>query len=144
MNGGSSGAVSIDLGDGSGGFAAPTTAGAGSYPGAVAVGDFNNDGNEDLAMANVSGVGNGPEPLAGNLLQNGGFEGQDAIREPTKPAQPIAGWQTPTSFRPCRSPRKLRHLKLGRHTFLAEAVDQAGNVDPTPARWRWRVVRRSR
>lgn len=36
-------------------------------------------------------------------------------------------------FRPCSSPVAYRHLKPGRHTFRAEAVDAAGNVDPTPA-----------
>lgn len=36
-------------------------------------------------------------------------------------------------FKPCSSPRSYRHLKPGRHTFRVEAVDAAGNVDPTPA-----------
>jgi hypothetical protein len=33
----------------------------------------------------------------------------------------------------CQSPRKLRHLKPGRHTFQVFATDAAGNADPTPA-----------
>lgn len=36
-------------------------------------------------------------------------------------------------FRPCDSPKTYRHLKPGRHTFRAEAVDAAGNVDRSPA-----------
>ncbi len=36
-------------------------------------------------------------------------------------------------FKPCSSPRAYRHLKPGRHTFRAEALDAAGNVDPSPA-----------
>lgn len=35
-------------------------------------------------------------------------------------------------FKPCGSPKTYRHLKPGRHTFRAEAVDAAGNVDPSP------------
>lgn len=44
-------------------------------------------------------------------------------------------------FRPCTSPKRLR-VKPGRHRFKVRAIDQAGNVDPTPATARWRVVRR--
>jgi glucose/arabinose dehydrogenase len=40
--------------------------------------------------------------------------------------------------RPCSSPERVR-VKRGRHTFRVVAVDQAGNGDPKPARWRWRV-----
>jgi hypothetical protein len=46
--------VSADvlLGDGSGGFAAPTAFATGAYSRAVAVGDFNDDGKPDLVTAN--------------------------------------------------------------------------------------------
>jgi hypothetical protein len=47
-----SGAVSILLGDGFGGFEGPTSFSVGSQAGAVAVGDFNGDGNPDLVVAN--------------------------------------------------------------------------------------------
>jgi hypothetical protein len=45
-------------------------------------------------------------------------------------------------FKPCSSPKVYRGLKPGRHTFKVRAKDRAGNVDPTPAVWRWRVRRR--
>ncbi len=52
---GSSSSVSIRLGDGSGGFTSPATpevtVGEGSY--SVAIGDFNNDGQQDFATANI-------------------------------------------------------------------------------------------
>ena len=48
----SSNNVSILLGDGAGSFSAATNFGAGSYPSSVAVGDFNGDGKQDLAVAN--------------------------------------------------------------------------------------------
>jgi hypothetical protein len=31
-------------------------------------------------------------------------------------------------FAPCTSPTKLKKVKAGKHTFLARATDQAGNV----------------
>jgi hypothetical protein len=47
-----SGTVSVLLGDGHGGFGVPTSYPAGTEPDSVAVGDFNHDGNLDLAVAN--------------------------------------------------------------------------------------------
>ena len=44
--------VSILLGDGTGNFSAPTNFAAGDVPLSVAVGDFNGDGKQDLAVAN--------------------------------------------------------------------------------------------
>lgn len=44
-------------------------------------------------------------------------------------------------FRPCRSPRRYR-LALGRHSFRAFAIDAAGNRDPSPALFRFRIARR--
>ena len=50
--------VSILLGDGTGNFSAPTNFAVGSTPFSVAVGDFNGDGKQDLAVANDSDPGN--------------------------------------------------------------------------------------
>ena len=44
-------------------------------------------------------------------------------------------------WKPCSSPRTLKRLRVGRHRFSVRAIDAAGNVDPTPAKRRWRVVR---
>src|SRR5439155_1618760 len=46
--------VSILLGDGTGGFGAATNFTVGTEPYSVAVGDFNRDGNPDLATANFT------------------------------------------------------------------------------------------
>ena len=46
-------------------------------------------------------------------------------------------------LRPCQSPYSKR-VKPGRHKFVAAAVDAAGNVDPTPASWRFKVLRKRR
>ena len=40
----------------------------------------------------------------------------------------------------CVSPRTIRKLKVGAHSFYARAIDAAGNVDATPARRNFRVA----
>jgi DNA-binding beta-propeller fold protein YncE len=42
-----------------------------------------------------------------------------------------------TSWLRCRSPKRYRIVRRGRHTFQVRAMDRAGNVDPAPARKRW-------
>ncbi|MET0559821.1 MAG: hypothetical protein ABW065_14325 [Solirubrobacterales bacterium] len=44
-------------------------------------------------------------------------------------------------LRPCTSPRTYR-VALGRHAFRVAAVDAAGNVDPTPAAFKFHLIRR--
>lgn len=43
-------------------------------------------------------------------------------------------------FRPCSSPQRYGPLAPGRHVFRVRAVDRLGNVDPTPARWRFEIL----
>jgi hypothetical protein len=40
----------------------------------------------------------------------------------------------------CRSPFAT-NVKPGKHKLAVQAVDPAGNVDPTPATFRWRALR---
>ena len=70
------------------------------FPVDVAVGDFDQDGTQDLATANFGDdtvsirPGGGPSALAGNLLENGGFEGAGAVREfDNGPFSAPPGWQ---------------------------------------------------
>ena len=42
--------------------------------------------------------------------------------------------------KPCTSPKKVRRLSNGRHTFTAIAVDALFNIDPTPAVWKFTVM----
>jgi hypothetical protein len=44
-------------------------------------------------------------------------------------------------FRGCRSPFTTKRLSLGAHSFRVRAVDSDGKADPTPALWRFRVIR---
>jgi len=43
------------------------------------------------------------------------------------------------AFAPCTSPFKVK-VKVGKHTIEVRAIDAAGNVDPTPARVKFRRV----
>jgi len=44
-------------------------------------------------------------------------------------------------FKPCVSPRRYKRLKPGKHVFKVRAIDKAGNVDPTPAKRRFTVLK---
>ncbi len=43
-------------------------------------------------------------------------------------------------FQTCTSPKTVKRLDDGKHKFKVRAIDAAGNVDPTPAKDRFRVV----
>jgi hemolysin type calcium-binding protein len=45
------------------------------------------------------------------------------------------------AWRACVSPRTVKKLKLGKHIFYVRARDAAGNIDATPAKRGFRVVR---
>jgi hypothetical protein len=45
-------------------------------------------------------------------------------------------------FRDCRSPFTVKRLSLGDHVFRVRARDAGGRIDPSPATFRFRVVRR--
>jgi hypothetical protein len=42
-------------------------------------------------------------------------------------------------FKACSSPRKFK-VKPGKHKFQVRAIDSSGNVDPTPAKDRFKVL----
>lgn len=44
-------------------------------------------------------------------------------------------------FKPCKSPRRYKRLKRGKHKFKVRAIDAAGNTDPSPAKDKFRVAR---
>jgi hypothetical protein len=43
-------------------------------------------------------------------------------------------------YSPCSSPRTVKNLDQGKHTFKVRAIDAAGNVDPSPAKDKFKVV----
>jgi hypothetical protein len=44
-------------------------------------------------------------------------------------------------FKACGSPKTYKKLKPGKHVFKVRAIDKAGNVDPTPAKRKFTVLR---
>jgi hypothetical protein len=42
-------------------------------------------------------------------------------------------------FKACSSPKRYRHLSDGKHTFKVEAKDSSGNIDPSPAKKKFRI-----
>jgi lysophospholipase L1-like esterase len=44
----------------------------------------------------------------------------------------------------CESPRKLDGLKPGKHKFKVRAIDAAGNVDPSPAKDKFKILKPKR
>ena len=42
-------------------------------------------------------------------------------------------------WKACTSPKKYKNLKTGKHKFRVYAIDAAGNADPTPAKWKWKI-----
>jgi hypothetical protein len=44
--------------------------------------------------------------------------------------------------KPCTSPFKVKAKRLGKHKFSVFAVDAAGNVDASPATYKWKVVKK--
>ena len=44
-------------------------------------------------------------------------------------------------FSECETPHTVEDLLPGEHMLHVRAVDLAGNVDPTPATYRWTIVR---
>lgn len=44
-------------------------------------------------------------------------------------------------FKKCSSPKTYKKVKPGKHVFRVRAIDKAGNVDPTPAKRKFTVLR---
>jgi hypothetical protein len=51
------------------------------------------------------------------------------------------GSKGPTpDFAPCKSPKRYRKLEPGKYAFRVRATDAAGNVDPTPAKFAFKLL----
>ena len=45
-------------------------------------------------------------------------------------------------FSVCSTPKRFKRLKRRRHVFSVRAVDHAGNIDPTPVSYRWKIKKK--
>jgi hypothetical protein len=86
-----------------------------------------------------------PPPDTGPIV------GPNKVKKGKKPAftfsSPAPGAQFECAvdnkpFKPCESPFhvKTRKLKQGKHTLSVRAVQPAGNADPTPSTFRFKVL----
>jgi hypothetical protein len=48
------------------------------------------------------------------------------------------------AYKRCKSPKRMRVKRGKRHKFAVFSIDEAGNVDPTPAQYSWKVRRKQR
>lgn len=104
-----------------------------------------------LAFAAVPALAQDPAPdttLPDTQITAGPAEGAviedvNASFEFTSGDLDVASFQCSSdgrAFIPCTSPKKLRGLESGSHTFAVAAVDAAGNVDASPANVTWEMV----
>jgi hypothetical protein len=78
-----------------------------------------------------------PADPSGNGLASFSFTGSD--NETPQLALVFKCSLDGVGFATCVSPVEYAGLSEGLHTFAVQAIDQAGNVDPTPASYTWMV-----
>jgi hypothetical protein len=95
-------------------------------------GGGNGGGAKDTTPPETTIVRKGPKPKASSRTRKFFF----AANEPSSFECKLDR----KPFKPCRSPKKYKGLKPGKHVFKVRAIDKAGNVDPTPAKKKFRVL----
>ena len=81
-------------------------------------------------------IGTKPAALANSATANFAFSGNDGS------GSGIASFECRIdsgSWAACASPREYTGLGAGSHTFDVKAIDNAGNVDQTPATYNWQI-----
>ena len=84
------------------------------------------------SVAKMMRVGNEPN----TTMTGGPINTNDPTPTLTFSSQPGTSFECKLDsgpYAPCSSPKTTTHLADGSHTFSVRAVNQAGNVDPTPA-----------
>ncbi|MGC1852399.1 MAG: hypothetical protein WA687_08175, partial [Solirubrobacterales bacterium] len=80
-----------------------------------------------------------PAAIANSTTANFTFSGSDPGGSGVVGFQCRRDSSEPDDWQPCVSPLKYMSLAEGAHTFEVKAIDQAGNVDATPANFNWTV-----
>jgi hypothetical protein len=102
---------------------------------------------DDGGGGGAPGGGYGPDTTPPNTFIHGGPRARTRARRASfhlASTEPGSRFQCKLDARPwraCRANLTLRRLSLGLHTLRVRAIDAAGNVDRTPARRSWRVIR---
>ena len=66
-------------------------------------------------------------------------QGEVQASSPASRARRSSASWTRRSGSPARRPRSTRTSRSGKHKFRVYAIDAAGNADPTPAVWKWKI-----
>ena len=123
--------------------------------GARRVGDVVDCGaGTDTVTADRADVLSSCETVSLPAPETGKIDGPKKVTKGTKAfftfGAPVAGatfeCQVDTgAYKPCSSPFKVKtkKLKTGKHTLTVRAVQPAGNADPTPSTFKFKVTRRS-
>jgi hypothetical protein len=96
----------------------------------------------DMSSPNTT-ITRGPKDKTKKKTATFEFTGTDLARGSSRQ---VAGFQCKLDaggFVPCTSPHRVR-VKKGKHTFQVRAIDQAGNVDGSPATDTWKRKKKKR
>lgn len=121
--------------------------------------DDSDDSATDFALTTPSPRNNGTAPTEAACSGGGGADTDppqtkirkapkgkidaDTVKVRFKSDEPGSSFECKLDrrpYRPCKSPRKLKHLDDGKHKFRVRAIDAAGNTDPSPAKAKFKVV----
>jgi Domain of unknown function (DUF4082)/Bacterial Ig-like domain/Bacterial Ig domain len=84
-------------------------------------------------------IGGHPEALEASASATFAFSGSDGAGSGVSSYECRRDSTEAAAWGPCASPREYSSLADGAHKFEVRAVDQAGNVDATPAAFEWSV-----
>jgi hypothetical protein len=135
--------IAILTGRGDGSFASPKVYGSAGVPGrALATDDFNGDGHPDFAMAAPADdkvevlLSDYSQPKTRFTKKPPNTVGSSSVIYRFASNEAHSTFQCKlddSGFKSCQSPRRLKHLRKGEHTFKVRATDSAGNTDSSPA-----------
>jgi hypothetical protein len=140
--------VSALLGKGDGTFGTAVNHVAHTHPSSVAIGDLNGDGKPDLAVANADSndisvlLQDSTPPnttITGHPHKITNHRSARFTFTSTEAGSSFQCKRDSGSFSSCTSPKTYTGLADGSHTFRVKAIDPAGNPDPTPAKFTWKI-----
>ncbi len=80
-----------------------------------------------------------PPAVSASQLASFGFNGADPGGSGVDSFECRRDSQAPGDWQPCKSTLNYNSLAEGMHSFEVRAIDKAGNVDPNPPSYEWRV-----
>jgi hypothetical protein len=84
-------------------------------------------------------IDSGPPTLSGSAAAKFAFSGTDVSGSGVSSYQCRLDSTQTADWAACASPREYAGLTDGSHKLVVRAIDQAGNVDPSPASFEWMI-----